>query len=196
MVISATEANTMEAILATGHMIDAPDRAVPRFPASEEARVAGAVRRALEEWEVDDATTLVCGGARGADIIAAEAALERGAAVVVCLALPVDEFVQASVVLDGDPSWVDRFNAVLERSELLQPPEGYEAAGEGVFAHNNSRMIALATEIGGGRPYVLAVWNGRDGDGPGGTADIVRRCDATDSDRCRIIDPTPAEAVH
>jgi len=109
----------------------------------------------------------------------------------VCLALPLDDFIASSVVLDGDHSWVDRLHAVLEHSELLQPPEGYAAAGEGVFALNNSRMISLATEIGGGRPYVLAVWNGRDGDGPGGTADIVRRCNADDTGRVRIIDPTP-----
>jgi hypothetical protein len=183
---------TMEAILATGHMIDAPDRAEPRFPPSEEPRVGAAIRETFEEWGVDEAATLVCGGARGADLIAAEAALERGAAVVVCLALPLAEFIDASVAIQNDRSWVDRLRAVLDQSELLQPPAGYETAGEQVFALNNARMISLANEIGGGRPYVLAVWNGRDGDGPGGTADIVRQCHAADTDRVRIIDPTPS----
>jgi hypothetical protein len=43
------------------------------------------------------------------------------------------------------------------------------------------------------RPYVVVVWDGRGGDGPGGTGDLVRRLGyAPDDERVRVIDPTPA----
>jgi len=53
----------------------------------------------------------------GADILAAEAGLERGARVVLGLALPPEEFEQRSVVLPGT-DWQARFRALLDRSEV------------------------------------------------------------------------------
>ena len=78
-------------------MVDAPDRTTPRFPPDQVGRVTGEIRRAFERWQVGPGTTVVCGGARGADVIAAEEALARGAAVRLCLALPPDELEAVSV---------------------------------------------------------------------------------------------------
>lgn len=179
-------------LIASGHMIDAPDRPRPRFPPSEIPRVATAIGRTFDEWGVAAGTTLVCGGARGADILAAEAALVRDASVIVCLPLPLDEFIQASVALPGDRSWVDRFHAVLELSEARPPHDlGGRAHTEGVFELNNSRMIELANAMSSGAPHVLGVWDGHSGDGPGGTADVMRRCSSDRPERVRVIDPTP-----
>ena len=80
------------AVVVSGHMVDAPDRKEPRFRADQVGRVTDEVRRAFERWGVGPGTTVVCGGARGADIIAAEQGLARGAHVRLCLALPPDEF--------------------------------------------------------------------------------------------------------
>lgn len=183
--------NPPEVVIASGHMIDTPDRPRPRFTPGEVSRVAAAIGRTFDDWGVDASTTLVCGGARGADILAAEAALDRGASVIVCLPLPMEEFIEASVELPGDRTWVDRFHAVLERSDVRPPHDfGRRAGTDGVFALNNSRMIELANAMASGAPHVLGVWDGRSGDGPGGTADVMRRCAPNSPARVRIIDPT------
>jgi hypothetical protein len=181
-----------EVILATGHMVDLPDRSEPRFPPAEVPRVTAEIGRTLDEWGVDASTVLVCGGARGADILAAEGVLERGGAVIVCLPLPPDRFVAESVELPGDPTWTERFHALVEQVEVRPPPEaGAHSPSGDVFTRNNSRMIELAAALGDGSPRVLAVWDGREGDGPGGTADVVNAFAPAQPDGVRIIDPTP-----
>ncbi len=66
-------------VLGTGHMVDLPDRPEPRFPADQVPRVTAEVRAALADWQVGPDSTIVCGGARGADLIVAEEAQARGA---------------------------------------------------------------------------------------------------------------------
>src|SRR6478735_9361271 len=90
-------------VVASGHMVDTPDRARPRFPPDQVDRVTREARAVLARWSVGPETTLVTQGARGADIIVAEEALTRGARVVLCLAASVDEFERESVALpDSD----------------------------------------------------------------------------------------------
>ena len=178
-------------VIASGQMIDTPDTARPRFAPGEVPRVTAAIGGIFDDWGVDGSTTVVCGGARGADILAAEAALDRGASVIVCLPLQLDEFIEASVELPGVRTWVDRLHAVLERSDVRPPHDfGRRAGADGVFALNNSRMIELANAMASGAPHVLAVWDGRSGDEPGGPADVMRRCAPSNPARVRIIDPT------
>jgi hypothetical protein len=175
-------------ILVSGHLVDAPDRLVPRFPQARVPWVVDRVREVFDEWEVGPATTVIAGGARGADILAAEEGLVRGAAVILCLACPPERFVRESVEL-GDTDWADRFRrllAVADVRQLADPPDG-----AAVFARTNEWMADLARRMDP-QPRALFVWNGREGDGVGGTADMVRRMGFGPGDpRLRIIDPTP-----
>ena len=177
-----------QVIVVSGHLVDTPDRAVPRFPETRVPWVTGRVEAVFDEWQVAPSTTLICGGARGADIIAAEAALARGARTVVCLALPPDRFAEQSVDLPGT-DWVARFRRLLDVAdvrELSDPP-----AGDAVFARTNEWMVDLARSMHP-EPRALLIWNGRAGDGVGGTADMVDRLGYDrDDPRVRIIDPTP-----
>jgi hypothetical protein len=173
-------------------MVDAADRAERRFPASEVARVTGEIRRTLRSWHVGPGTVVVCGAARGADIIAAEEALDLGAQVTVCLALPVDEFEATSVALPGS-DWADRFRTLLTSAVVKVLPPLDDGAGDGtVFERANQWMLTESTALAGGRPHAVIVWNGRGGDGRGGTADFVRRLGYTKpADSIVVIDPTP-----
>src|SRR5689334_15890935 len=92
---------TPAVVVVSGHLVDTPDRPQPRFPPEQVPRVAADVRAAMEKWNVGPGTTLVTGGARGADIIAAEAALARGARLRIVLARRPDEFIKGSVALPG-----------------------------------------------------------------------------------------------
>ena len=93
-------------VLASGHLIDAPGRTPPRFPPNQVPRVTAQVQQALDGWGVGTGTTVVTGGARGADLIVAEQGLARGAQIVVCLALPQEEFERQSVELP-DSDWAE-----------------------------------------------------------------------------------------
>lgn len=177
------------AVVVSGHMVDTPDRPRPRFPPDQVPRVSAAISSALSGWEVGSGTTLITGAARGADIIAAEAALARSARVRVVLALPQEEFERQSVALPGT-DWVDRFRSVLERAEVEVIDGPYD---DGTFARANARMIQVARGLDES-PYAVVVWNGEEGDGPGGTRDFVQRLGYTGPDEhvC-VIDPTRRE---
>jgi uncharacterized protein len=168
-------------------MVDTPDRPRPRFPGDQVPRVTEEVRAALEGWGVGPETTLVTGGARGADIIAAEECLARGANVVLCLALDPDEFQNRSVSLP-ETDWTARFRALLERADvrvLENPP-----SDDSVFAKTNEWIVRTAREIDEA-PNAVIVWNGEEGDGPGGTRHFIRLLGFERPDpRICVIDPT------
>ncbi|HSS69922.1 MAG TPA: adenylate/guanylate cyclase domain-containing protein [Casimicrobiaceae bacterium] len=98
-----------------GHMIDASDRRVPRFPAALES----AVRAAVGEFLAPLHTPIVyTSAACGADLIFIEAALEHGAEVNVVLPFDHDDFLRTSVAVGGD-EWIARFEAALSRANRV-----------------------------------------------------------------------------
>jgi hypothetical protein len=181
-------------VLVSGHMVDAPDRPAPRFPQSRVPWVAGRIREIFDGWQVGPGTTVISGGARGADIIAAEEGHLRGAHVILCLALPPEEFQRRSVDLPGT-DWGSRFRRLLSIAEVRELPTdaGGVASDDEVFAHANKWMVDTAQQFDA-QPCAVIVWDGRTGDGPGGTFDMVRRLGYGAGDpRLRLIDPTPGD---
>ncbi len=175
-------------VLGTGHMVDLPDRPEPRFPADQVPRVTAEVRAALADWQVGSDSTIVCGGARGADLIVAEEAHARGARIVLCLALPPGEFVQRSVDIPGT-DWAARFERIAQVADT-QVLDGTRGGQDDVFARANAWMVDVTRSLDQS-PHAIVVWNGREGDGPGGTKDMVRRLGLQGPDpRVRVIDPT------
>jgi len=126
-------------VVVSGHMVDTPDRPQPRFPPERVPRVAGEVQSALERWDVGPGTTLVTGGARGADIVAAEAARARGARLRLVLACRPDDFVKDSVALPGT-DWKERFYALLGQADVEVVPA------------RTTRMSTSARTTGSSRP--------------------------------------------
>jgi hypothetical protein len=181
-------------VLVSGHLTDAADRAVARFPQHRVPWVADQVGRTFDEWGVGPANTVICGGARGADIIGAEAGVARGAALVLCLALPPGEFERRSVDLAGT-DWRERFRRLLAVADvrvLGDVPAREAPDDDAVFARTNRWMVDLARHLDP-YPRAVIVWNGDPGDGPGGTADLATRLGYPAGDaRVRTIDPTPA----
>ena len=177
----------MDVVVVSGHMVDTPDRERPRFPANQIPRVAQEIREVLRRWDLGPGATLVTGGARGADILAAEIALRRGAEVHLVLAFAPETFKERSVALPGT-DWEERFDALVAQSE-------YEVVGgpdEDVYERTNDRIIELARGIDE-RPHALIVWNGEGADGAGGTSDFVQRLGHVSGDeRLVIIAPMPS----
>jgi hypothetical protein len=176
-------------VVASGHMVDLPGRGEVRFPPDQVPRVTSEVRGALDAWGVGPETTVVTGGANGTDIIVAEECLARGADAVICLALPPDEFERRSVAgREGD--WTERFRALLDRADLRVLPD--PPSEDELFARTNHWIVETARSLADDPPHVLLVWNGKEGDGPGGTRDFVRQLGLTGpAPNARVIDPTP-----
>jgi hypothetical protein len=183
-----------KAVLVSGHLVDTADRPTPRFPEHRVGWVTDRVREAFDDWGVGPGTTVISGGARGADIIAAEEARSRGADLVLCLALPPEQFERRSVDLPNT-DWVDRFRRLLGMAKVrvLSDEIGPVPADDEVFARTNEWMVDLARRLNP-QPYAVIIWDGTTGDGPGGTSDLVQRLGyAIDDSRIRVIDPTPQQ---
>ncbi|MFN0300560.1 MAG: tetratricopeptide repeat-containing protein [Burkholderiales bacterium] len=170
----------------TGHMIDAPDRKTPRFPAAKEQAARRAIRDAIlsEQQKYPGRIIGIAGGACGGDILFHEACAETGIATELLLALPRDAFVRESVQ-HGGPQWVERFEklsaartprVLVEREALprwLRMRKGYS-----VWERNNLWTLFNALAHGGEKVTLIALWDGQSGDGPGGTQDMVDKAKA------------------
>lgn len=158
--------------IASGHRPDDEDREPPRFPRSSEARVGREVERVLaDRWGLGEGDLLITGGAAGADIIAAEAALDRGCDVRLELASSRDRFVESSVAPSG-AEWVRRFDAVATRSDVAESSDDQEQR----YAAANERMTRIARDEAnhGAAAHALLVWNGQASGRPGGTDHLAR----------------------
>ena len=173
--MSAEQAVSPNAVvLFSGHMIDAPDRKTPRFPADKESVAAAAIADALSGIGVISGDLAICGGACGGDLLFADACLARGMRVE--LYSPFDEpaFLAESVDFAGG-NWHERYFAVKSRATLHVMPDelGPLPDGENAFERNNQWMLARAARFGGERMAFISLWNGQGGDGPGGAKHLM-----------------------
>lgn len=171
-------------LLFTGHMIDTPDRAKPRFPPNkvEVARQKIAEAIAAEQQLAGGIACGIAGGANGGDILFHQICEKMKIPTRIYLAVPRDLYITASVASAG-PEWIEQFNnlvkshpvRVLHESKEL-PRWLQEKSGYNIWQRNNLWNLhnALAM-VGGENVTLIALWNGATGDGPGGTADMVQK---------------------
>jgi hypothetical protein len=160
--------------LFSGHMIDAPDRKVPRFPAGKEPAVAAAIADTLSEIGVARGDLAICGGACGGDLLFAEACLARDMAVELYIPFDQSTFLANSVDF-ADADWHDRFLAVKSKATLHVMPDelGPLPDGENPYERTNRWMLQSAARFGKEKIAFIALWNGEGGDGPGGTKQLM-----------------------
>ncbi len=179
-------------VVCSGHMIDAPGRKKPRFPAAKEGAVRRAIEKELADWGTGSDDVGISGGACGTDILFAEACLERRARVLLLIPLPEDAFVKRSVAF-ANASWEARYRALRAQCETRFQHEalGPPAEGENVFERNNLWCLDTARAlVTSDRVHAILVWDEKPtGDGPGGTSDFAARV-AEGGGRVTIINPT------
>src|ERR1700684_750718 len=95
-------------VLFSGHMIDAPGRAKPRFPPDKEPIAAEAIADALAGLDVGPQDLCICGGACGGDLLFAEAALARSALLEIYIPFEEPTFLEKSVDF-AKKDWRARF---------------------------------------------------------------------------------------
>jgi len=171
-------ASPRQVILFTGHMVDAPGRAVARFPAALAPEAGRRIAAALAEIDAGPADLALTQGAAGGDLLFAEACLARTVPLRLLLPLPESEFIAQSLLpVEGGPAWHDRYRAVV--ACLDQPPSeaprvlGALAADEDAFVRGNLWLLDTALAFGAERLRCICLWDGGGGDGPGGTRHLV-----------------------
>ena len=181
-------------IATSGHMIDAVDRGVPRFPAGAERRVAAAIAALFDELGVGSDDHVITQGACGGDILMAEAAIHRGASSQVLLCRATDDYVESSVAFGGR-EWVDRFRAVLGVSDVIVQHDalGEPDSDENRYERNNAWTLDTAVERAATTDAdvrAVVVWDRNEGK-TGGTSHFV--AEAGDRGlRVGVIDPSRA----
>jgi tetratricopeptide repeat protein len=196
-----------------GHMIDAPGREKPRFPADKELAAREKIKQAvLKEMNTGAGIAAAyAGGASGGDTLFQEICAELGIETRMYLAVSPKIYVNKSVSKAG-PNWVQRFwdlhAAHAARNQVRVLSSTTEAAEDDVeylpawlrgkenysiWQRNNLWMLfnALAEgcdeKTGDPNLTLIALWDGQDGDGPGGTGDLVAKVEGLGA-RCEIID--------
>jgi hypothetical protein len=184
-----------DVILFTGHMIDAPDRKKPRFPKEKETEVKAKIKAKVEEilagLSKDSLSAKagsshikgIAGGDCGGDILFHEVCKDLGIKTEVYLALPKEDFLPRSVSFAGN-HWVDRFNAldrdpntsmrILTESEELPNWLQSENLNYSFWERNNLWILNAALALGGQNMTLVALWDGKQGDGPGGTRNMIK----------------------
>jgi class 3 adenylate cyclase len=121
-----------EVLAFAGHMIDAPDRVTPRFPAA----LAPAVQTALRDYLGTLRTPIVYSSAAcGADLLFIEAAVERSAEINIVLPFDRQDFVRTSVAAGGE-EWIGRFDAALTRAtRIVMATEENHLGDDVLFEH-------------------------------------------------------------
>ena len=161
--------------LFSGHMMDAPDRPEPRFPAAMEADAKSRIEETLERHGAGAEDVAYCQAAAGGDLLFLEACQERGVACRVHLPFQEAEFIQQSVLPSTNGTdWRDRFYAVKERANTTFTfmPDALGPLPPETSPFERCNLWLLYSALAGGVDKVrfLCLWNGGGGDGPGGTA--------------------------
>jgi hypothetical protein len=173
-------------LLFTGHMIDKKDRDEPRFPPEKETAVRSAIRAAVqkEKEKVDGPVTGIAGGACGGDILFHEVCAELDIPTQLYLAIPREQFLVESVQF-ANSTWPHRFDELyckLPRKELADKKELpkwlQKKPAYSIWERNNLWMLNTALASGGIQLTLIAVWDGKSGDGEGGTEHMVRQAKA------------------
>jgi hypothetical protein len=168
------------AILFTGHMVDLPGRPTPRFPQTAEPAAWRAIRDAVDPLRLRTKGRVlgIASGARGGDLLFLEACRLFGIDRRMVLPFPPEVFVETSVAGVPNSQWEARFwdnwrSLPDSEKEVLLPSRddrGYELC--------NQRMLALARDLAASQT-LIALWDGKSGDGPGGTAQFQREVGGT-----------------
>jgi class 3 adenylate cyclase/tetratricopeptide (TPR) repeat protein len=163
-------------VVFSGHRVDQPDRLVPRFPAQLQAAVKQEIRKRLDQLNAQFGYS---SAANGSDILFLEAMLDREAEIHVVLPFERDQFMREIMEVADGNSWAARYERVLsEAVEVQEASKRSQMCGKVSYEFANLMLHGLAsvhaqqleTKL---KP--LAVWDGKPGDGPDGTAGTIEQ---------------------
>lgn len=168
-----------QVLLFSGHMVDAPGRPRPRFPAHKVPAAAQRIAQALDVLGAADGDLALTQGAAGGDLLFAQACLARSVRVQLLLPLPEPQFIERSILPStGGEHWREVYFAV--KAACADPPRvmddelGLVPNSADVFERCNRWLLNTALTAGIAKLRLVCLWDGSGGDGRGGTAHMVR----------------------
>jgi tetratricopeptide (TPR) repeat protein len=163
-----------QVLLFSGHMVDAPERATPRFPPAKVPAARQAIEKALDVLGAGAGDLALTQGAAGGDLLFTEACQARGVRVQWLQPLAEPEFIDASILRSADgAAWRERY--FVAKTKLTDPPRTMAAElgalPRGVDLWERCNLWLLYTALGHGpdKARFVCLWDGGGGDGPGGT---------------------------
>ncbi|HEY7788623.1 MAG TPA: TRAFs-binding domain-containing protein [Casimicrobiaceae bacterium] len=152
-----------------GHMVDAPDRSAPRFPAA----LVPAVRERLDRHLAALHQPIVfTSAACGSDLLFIEVALDHRAEVNVVLPFDRGDFVRTSVAVGGD-EWVARFDAALARATRIIMATDENYLGDDMLFEHAARLVEGFSQLRAAQletaPSLLCVLDASSDERVGGT---------------------------
>jgi tetratricopeptide (TPR) repeat protein len=176
-----------QVILFSGHMVDTPDRADPRFPPDKVDAAARRIDQALDALDAGPGDLALCQAAAGGDLLFLAACQKRGVRCQVLLPFHEPRFIQQSITPStGGDAWRTRYFAVktlLESQPTGQGPSplrimpdelGPLPSGVDPFERCNLWLLYTTLSWGIDRARFVCLWNGGGSDGPGGTEHLYK----------------------
>ena len=162
-----------QVLLFSGHMIDAPDRRTPRFPAIKESIAAQKISEALDKLGAGPEDLALTQGACGGDLLFTEACQQRNVTMQWMQPFHEPEFIQKSVICRGE-AWRNRYLAAKAKltTAIRSAPEKLGSLPEGIDPYERCNLWLLHTALAYGveKVHFICLWDGGGGDSPGGTA--------------------------
>jgi len=199
-----------------GHLIDHPDRATPRFTSDLQDDVRQALLEILRRRDIGAG---YASAANGGDILFHECLHALSIDSHVVLPYNREQFVGDSVGFVPDSNWEPRFESVIDRATHVVTASEQRMPGNAMSFEYGFLLLdgtaALRAEELDTDLVCIAVWDGKGGDGPGGTAEsidhwrhanrdveivdlqaIAARRSATAPAARTVIDPEPRDQRH
>ena len=171
-----------QVLLFSGHMVDTPTRAKPRFPPTMVPRATAEIERVLDELQAGPGDLALTQGAAGGDLIFAEACARRGVRLQLLLPSQEPEFIESSINPSSDgATWRKRFIALKEglKPPQAEPPRfmptelGPPPTGSSPFERCNLWLLYTALSHGPEKVRFVCLWDGGGSGRPGGTRHMV-----------------------
>lgn len=161
--------------LFSGHMIDQPGRLKERFPASKKDSAKEKIVSALENLGAGPDDLALTQGACGGDILFTEACHQLDVKVNWMQPFVEPEFIQKSIQPYND-EWKQRYFSEKEKlvNQIICAPESLgpipKKSNDG-YAYERCNLWLLYTALSYGidKVHFVCLWDGEQGDGPGGT---------------------------
>ncbi|MEE2948080.1 MAG: TRAFs-binding domain-containing protein [Verrucomicrobiota bacterium] len=159
--------------LFTGHMLDRPDRSARRFPATLEETVRTEIEACVERWDVRIGySSLACGG----DMLFAESVLKRDGEMHIFLPFNIETFIKYSVQLIPRDDLIERFHRVLDNAASVRILNELGDPDDSAAYDYCNRVLAgsaiLKSKFLGMDIAPILLWDGKPGDGSGGTESV------------------------
>jgi tetratricopeptide (TPR) repeat protein len=161
--------------LFSGHMVDAPNRPKPRFPAEKVEAARQRIEAVLREHHAGPEDLSISQAAAGGDLLFLETSQALGVRCLIHLPFDQGRFVTESVLPSaGGEGWRQRFLKALSRPgttvRQMESALGPTPADTSPFVRCNLWSLYGALARGVDRVHFICLWDGSGGDGPGGTA--------------------------